>query len=430
MKNLLFSIFVCMSSYFIWAQPVNDNCTDATQLCPNLAISGNNTGATLETCGTLGGCADDFPNFGIIPESSVWFKFTTNASGGTVTIDITNLVFNPDPVKGQAVQAMIFNVPVPCQGNDFTQISNVETNGTTNFTLTSFALNPNTTYYVIVDGKTTGTATEPADVTFDIEINGSAIDAVALPTATISVTDSILCQGDNELVTVNVSNCNSPSSMNWYYNNTFIKDSTGFNTAELSEDGYLKLIVECGDICVYRDSTDSIFFQVTPIVVDAGDDKEILLGESVVLDGSGTNNPVWTPETGLSSTQTFTPTASPTETTTYFLTVTEGACVLTDEVTVKIKEIIIIPSGFTPNGDNTNDVWEITNISQYPDNVVKIYNRSGQLVFKTTGYTIVDNNWDGTYKGKDLPTSTYFYVIDLRTGGEDSIFKGAVTIIR
>jgi gliding motility-associated-like protein len=97
---------------------------------------------------------------------------------------------------------------------------------------------------------------------------------------------------------------------------------------------------------------------------------------------------------------------------------------------VKIKQTIIIPSGFTPNGDNTNDIWEISNISQYPNNVVKIYDRSGQLVFQTTGYAIVDNNWDGTFKNKELPISTYFYVIDLRNGGEDSVFKGPVTIIR
>jgi len=431
MKKIIFILVVFIGRQtFLFAQPSNDNCTNATILCPNLPVSGNNTGATLETCGTLGGCADDFPNFGIVSESSVWYKFTTNSTGGTVTIDVTNIVFNPDPNKGQAIQAMIFDVPVPCQGNDFAQISNVESNGTISFTLTSFALAVSTTYYVIIDGKTTGGATEPADATFDLEINGTAIDAVTPPTATISVANTILCQGDSEPISTVVTDCGSPSTMNWYYNNVFIKDSSDFNTAELSEDGYLKLIVECGDVCVYKDTTDSIFFEVTPIVVNAGPDKEILLGESVVLDGSGTSNPVWSPETGLSSTQTFTPTASPTETTTYFLTVTEGACVRTDEVIVKIKEIIIVPSGFTPNGDNTNDIWEITNISQYPDNVVKIYNRSGQLVFKTTGYTIVDNNWDGTFKGKDLPTSTYFYVIDLRTGGEDSIFKGAVTIIR
>lgn len=430
MKRLLFFLLSIVLNHSLIAQPENDNCSDATLLCTNLITSGITTDATTETCGTLGGCADDFPNFGIISTSSVWYQFTTNASGGTVSIDISNISFNPDPNKGQAIQAMIFNVPIPCQGQDFTQVSNVESNGTSNFTLTSFALAANTTYYLVVDGKITGGTTEPADASFDIEISGTAIDATTLPTATISAANTILCQGDIETIDVTITDCADTVKMDWYYNNTFVNDSSGFNTGQLSEDGYLKLIIECGTACVYSDTTDSVFFEITPIEVDAGEDVNIPLGESVVLDGSGTSNPVWTPETYLTSTQTFTPTSTPTETTTYFLTVTNGTCVLTDEMTVKINEIIIVPSGFTPNGDNTNDIWEITNISQYPNNIVKVYDRSGQIVFKTTGYTIVDNNWDGTFNGKNLPTSTYFYVIDLNTGGEDSVFKGSVTIIR
>jgi gliding motility-associated-like protein len=148
------------------------------------------------------------------------------------------------------------------------------------------------------------------------------------------------------------------------------------------------------------------------------------------LEGTGTSNPVWTPETGLSSTTTFTPTATPSETTTYFLTVTNGNCSLTDEVTVKIKEVITIPTGFTPNQDGTNDTWEIINIQQYPNNIVRVYDRSGQLVFKTTGYKNTNNNWNGDYLGKPLPVSTYYYVIDLRNGNSDSVYKGFVTIIR
>ena len=218
--------------------------------------------------------------------------------------------------------------------------------------------------------------------------------------------------------------------MQWFYNDVLVKDSTGFNTSELVDDGELKLIITCGNECVYTDTSDATLFTITPIAVDAGPDQLVQLGESANLAGSGTSNPVWSPETNLTSTQTFTPTATPTETTIYFLTVTNGSCVLTDEVLIKVKENIIVPSGFTPNGDNTNDIWEIQYISDYPNNIVKIYDRSGQLVFSTTGYTIVDNNWNGTYKDKELPTGTYFYVIDLRNGDDDSVFKGPVTIIR
>lgn len=426
----LFFVLIFSQLFFttIFGQPSNDNCSGAITLCPSLITEGTTNSATLENCGTLGGCADDFPNFGIVPSASVWYKFQTNAVGGLATINVTNIQFNTNPNYGQALQSMLFSVTTPCQGEDFVQFSNVEVGATTDFTITSLALLPNTTYYLLIDGAITAGATLPADATFDLEIAGTAIDVPVLPTASISVLDTDICQGSTEPITVLINDCNGSVSNKWYYNNTFQIDSSGFNTAVLSENGYLKLLVSCGDECVYNVTTDSIYFNLTPIEVDAGEDKLIELGESVVLNGSGTNNPVWTPETGLTITETFTPTATPAVTTTYFLTVSSDGCELTDEVVVKIKEIITIPSGFTPNGDGVNDVWEILNIDQYSNNSVIIYDRAGQVVFKTVNYNMFNNFWDGTDNGSELPVSTYFYVVDLKNG--DSAFKGPVTIIK
>jgi gliding motility-associated-like protein len=434
MKKTFYSfLLILLSVNLSFAQPANDNCVDADWLCYNQIISGNNTNATTENClGTnINGCADDYPNFvGFNSSSSVWYKFRTNSAGGDVAVDLSNFNFNPAPAKGQALQAVIFEVPNPCEGQSYNLASAAQTNGTTDFTLNAAGLTANTVYYVLVNGSNTGAGvSEPADATFDITISGAGI-ITNTATAGISTDNTILCQGDISEITIDIQNCSDTVAMNWYYNNSFINDSTEFNTASLSDDGYLKLIIECGLECVYRDTTDSIFFEVTKIEVNAGEDFLIESGESVVLDGSGIGTPVWTPETGLSTTSNFTPTASPLETTVYFLTVTEGVCTKTDETEVRIKEIINIPSAFTPNDDAVNDTWEIEYISDFPDNVVTIYDRSGQVVFKTTGYKNVDNRWDGTYKNKPLPVSTYFYVIDLRTGDENSIFKGPVTIFK
>jgi len=414
-----------------FAQPNNDSCSEAITLCPLLVTEGTTDQATFENCNTLGGCADDFPNFGIIPSATVWNKFTTNALGGQAIIDFTNIQFNTDPSFGQAIQSMLFNVPVPCQGEDFTAFSNVVLGATTDFTITSLILLPNTTYYLVVDGALTGTSIFPAAATFDLGISGTAIDVPVLPTVAISITDTAICQGTMEPITIEIENCTQSVSNEWYYNNVFITDSADFNTGILGVNGYLKMIISCGNECVYTATSDSINFEITPIEVDAGEDKLIELGESVALDGSGTSNPVWAPETFLSNALIFSPTSVvPSQTTTYFLTVKNGDCVLTDEMTVKIKELITVPSGFTPNGDQVNDVWEIVNISQYPNSYVVIYDRAGQIVFKTTGYNVLNNYWDGTNNGKELPVSTYFYVIDLRNGSDDSIFKGPVTFIR
>ncbi|MGB1043429.1 MAG: gliding motility-associated C-terminal domain-containing protein, partial [Tenacibaculum sp.] len=48
--------------------------------------------------------------------------------------------------------------------------------------------------------------------------------------------------------------------------------------------------------------------------------------------------------------------------------------------------------GFSPNGDGINDTWTIESIELYPGSVVKVYNRSGRLVYREYGYK---NNWNG-----------------------------------
>ena len=82
---------------------------------------------------------------------------------------------------------------------------------------------------------------------------------------------------------------------------------------------------------------------------DAGPDVTIFPPGSTVLNGSGGTFYNWSPSTGLSNTNTPNPTASPLETTTYTLAVTDlNGCVDTDEVTV-----IVVPpcAGTIGDGD-------------------------------------------------------------------------------
>ncbi len=99
--------------------------------------------------------------------------------------------------------------------------------------------------------------------------------------------------------------------------------------------------------------TDTMTVTVTPaLAVDAGPDQEIASGESVVLQGSATGGSgqfaySWTPTTDLDSAVIAEPTASPKQTTTYKLTVTDlgdQGKMASDTVTITIK------SGFTQCG--------------------------------------------------------------------------------
>ncbi|PCJ95295.1 MAG: hypothetical protein COA50_08770 [Flavobacteriaceae bacterium] len=87
-----------------------------------------------------------------------------------------------------------------------------------------------------------------------------------------------------------------------------------------------------------------------------------------------------------------------------------------DTVSSKNNEPSLVPAeAFTPNGDGINDTWVIPDIDNYPNSIVRVYNRWGHEVFAAQGY---QNNWKGIYRSNSqkLPTGSYMYVIDLGNG--------------
>ena len=84
-----------------------------------------------------------------------------------------------------------------------------------------------------------------------------------------------------------------------------------------------------------------------------------------------------------------------------------------------------IPTGFSPNGDGVNDYWVIGAMDAYLDAEVEVYNRWGDLVF----YSEKNNEyWDGKWKGKNVPTADYFYIIKDSEGV--TLSHGRVTLRR
>lgn len=135
---------------------------------------------------------------------------------------------------------------------------------------------------------------------------------------------------------------------------------------------------------------------------------------------------LWTPATYLSSDTALTPVTTPEDDITYRLTLTGvGGCMASDTIFIKVLKGPEVPNAFSPNGDGINDTWRIKNLESYPGASVEVYNRYGQIVFHSTGYSV---DWDGTYNGKTLPVGTYYYIINPRNGR--SIISGSVTIIK
>ena len=156
--------------------------------------------------------------------------------------------------------------------------------------------------------------------------------------------------------------------------------------------------------------------------------KTILQGDSLLIRSSVTEGAAyaWSPPQGLNDPTLAQPTASPEQSTTYRLRVTAtNGCFSESEIRIEVLPLVKIPNGFTPNGDGTNDTWEIENSEAYADCEVTIFNRWGNKVYASTGY---NNDWDGRFDNEELPAATYYYVIKLHP--ELPVKSGSVTIFR
>jgi gliding motility-associated-like protein len=106
----------------------------------------------------------------------------------------------------------------------------------------------------------------------------------------------------------------------------------------------------------------------------------------------------------------------------------EYGCVGSDTIVVRFCGDLQISNAFTPNDDGSNDKWEIEQLFVFDEVTIDVYNRWGERVFHSTGYSS-SQFWDGTnQRGQKLPMDSYYYVIDLHNGEEPIV--GTVTIIR
>jgi len=111
----------------------------------------------------------------------------------------------------------------------------------------------------------------------------------------------------------------------------------------------------------------------------------------------------------------------------YFISQLNGTCESSRaevKVTVGLSTLNIANT-FTPNGDGINDYWEISNIENYPNATVQVFNRYGQKLFESKGYS---KPFDGTYSGKKLAAGVYYYIINLSTNC--NLLSGSLTILR
>ena len=424
-KIILIGLLVSFIVPFIRSQEPYNSCPNAQRLCPSIPFAANNIGATSSFCEN---CEDDF-EFCFTGENTVWFYFETNQSGGDVTVSFSNLAFEQNEEQGDSLQAIVIKASLPCIPSSYEQVSNCEV-AANPFSLIAEDLDSNSVYYIIVNGQMGESLN--AEAQFDIEVSGEGVDR--FPFIYIGVLDSTaVCRGESVTFVATLGSCDNNQPINWYADSTLISVTEGnvFITTELQDSVVITATTTCFESCMDTVKSNELLMTVIDFYVNAGPDFEILEGESVQLEGaSDQEDIIWTPNIAISNPHSLTPFVSPTQTTQYYLTANNGYCTITDFCEVIVRSGLEIPNTFSPNGDGINDAWEILGIDEFPDCFVQIYNRWGQLVFQTTGYSS-GKQWDGTSQnGRELAPSVYYYVINLRDEDYPDPIKGHVTIIR
>jgi gliding motility-associated-like protein len=428
MRVVIFLLISFLSVNQALAQETYNNCNSAFELCPNESYSFSNIGANVTFCG---GCEDDF-NFCFPTDNTIWLTFTTNATGGDVSIDFSNLVFQNGAGQDNELQAALIQAVAPCDASTYSLAGDCTASETGNFTLNGTALNPNATYYIVVDGDNSGVGiADPAEFTFDLQISGPGIDR-ASSSVSIVADNSNICLNDLVTFTASLTDCPNNGDYTWLINGAAAATTTDplWTTSELQDGDVVSVSTSCYTQCIDTVTANAAAMSVYSFPIDAGTDLSIQEGEFAQLSGA-TSAPVyyWTPSYALSSTSVLNPIATPEETTTYTLTAEENGCILSDYITVYVSSDLTIPNTFSPNGDDRNDTWVIPGIEAYPDNFVKIFTRWGQEVYTTTGYSAT-KAWDGTTlsSGK-AAEGVYYYIIELNDS-EERVLKGTINLIR
>lgn len=168
--------------------------------------------------------------------------------------------------------------------------------------------------------------------------------------------------------------------------------------------GTYTLTVTADNGCSYTDTFEIKYYDV-PVIQNLE-----FNGNNAVVHATGLQTILYSID-GITWQATNTFYNLPTGITTFYVKYAESDCI------VKQQGVVLdIKNAITPNGDGMNDHWIVKNLQVFGGKMsnVKIFDRYQMLVFEQSSGT--QFFWDGTIKGRAIPTSSYWYVITLPDG--------------
>ena len=177
-----------------------------------------------------------------------------------------------------------------------------------------------------------------------------------------------------------------------------------------------------------------------PIMVDAGPDQTIDLGQFISLSATSFDAEItysWSGPDSLVRSDQQNTTAVPFNSGYYTVTIrNEDECFATDsmQVTVNLIRPLYAPNAFSPNGDGRNDQFTLySGFAARQIKSLRVFSRWGDLLFETTNIPLNDERlgWDGTAHGEPLNAGVYAYFAEVTfLDGVDVIFEGDIALIR
>lgn len=287
--------------------------------------------------------------------------------------------------------------------------------------------------YLWSTGDTTQTITVNTDSAYWVRVGDSTcfgfdtINVLFNPPPVVDLgSDTFICIGNN--LQLNAST--SGATYNW---------STGVSTPSIavSAQGLYTITVTIGS-CKTSDSIMVNYF-FSPSI-SAFPDTTIKQGQSVQL-GTGGNGIVsysWSPSAFLDNPNIINPTATPLQTTVYYVTATDSnGCKKMDSVRIAVEIEgckIFLPNTFSPDENGFNDVFYVRSNNPFLTiEIFSIYDRWGENIFLAKNFSPNDKTkgWDGTYKGRKLNSAVFVYYLRATCPDGNTPFqKGNITLVR
>ncbi len=372
------------------------------------------------------------------------------ANPGSYQVTLVAADASNNPLGSKDTTIVVEACSVPTVNFTVSQ-QNICENDCVNFTDQSFGIVGSATYSWSFPGATTPTSTSqnPTNICYP---------NIGTYEVTLAVTDAN-ATGDTTITgLITVSECDPPvPSFTISNNNICLGSCIDFTNTSTNADSY-EWIFEGGfpggstdenptNICFNTEgvfnvsliafnslTSDTLVQTVTvsqPPLLTISDDVTIIQGTNTVLsiETDGVSY-VWTPTNSLSCEDCLSTAAEPDSTTLYTVTViADNGCAVTAEVLVTVVtiEAIGVPSAFSPNGDQVNDILFVEGAGIAKMNF-NIYNRYGQKVFESNDQ---DFGWDGKFKGKEENPGVFAYTLEyVLNNGDTGVMKGNITLVK